>query len=421
MLFSGFFKSVITLLSGSVGAQLILVLSYFVLARLYGPEVIGAYRTYTAITLTGALLVNGGYELAIMMPDREARAVAILKLCSRIALVVFLLLLVAFLLFRTEIENLLQNDMLNPFLILIPFSLLLEGLNQAMHNFLVRLKSYRGLARILVFNALTFMIVALLPSLYAKWLSWLFIGLISSQVVRLLISVLLVRTKIVGMVQKEAVGMSEVAREYADYPRFHLGSGLSNYASRELVIPILGGYFGSAVAGWYAMAMQILQLPMRFILQAVPQVFYERIRRARDIGTDEMRKETKQALFFLFGVNFIPTLILALIGPWLFAILLGEEWRNAGKYLIWLLPFVLTAGLASPLTSVFNVNLKLRQFFLFNLGLLLTRIGALLIGQYFFDANLTIGLFGITAFLGAVILLYWILRQSGFFKRQHAN
>ena len=74
--------------------------------------------------------------------------------------------------------------------------------------------------------------------------------------------------------------------------------------------------------------------------------------------------------------------------------------------------------MASPLTSLVNVRFKLGAFFVFNLALMLSRLGAVALGAYYENsAEWTISLYGWVAFAGAMVLILWMLQLAGLFKR----
>ncbi len=411
---SGFFKSVITLLSGSATAQLIMVFTYFILARWYGPDNIGEIRVYASITLTAALLVNGGYELAVMLPSKNADALSLVKLCFKILFGFLILLAPIGILFSNQIAELLQAPSFKIWGKILPFSIFMEGTINLLHQYLVRNKKYKNLSFSLLSYAVVYAAVGLVGSYYQLNISWLFGALVLSQLVKLIFYLI----TYFKLPKSDKTEISEIspAKKYIDYPLFHLGSGLANLASREMVVPMLSSYFGTAAAGLYSMSIQILYLPMRFLTQAVPQVFYQRIAKARNLGIKYVKRETITAVSFLLIVSAIPTFVLALFGPDLFAWALGEKWRASGEFIKWLAAFAVVGSVVSPLTSLMNVNFKLRAFFIFNVLLLISRLGAIALGAKYGNADVAIAYYGVAALIGALILGVWLFVLSGIIK-----
>lgn len=413
---TGFFKSVITLLSGSASAQIIMVFSYFILARWYGPDNIGEIRVYASITLIAALLVNGGFELAVMMPTSHDKALALVRLCFKILFFTLLILTPIGFFFRNGIADLLNAPKFNFWAIVLPFSIFMEGAINLLHQFLVRYKKYKGLSIALLLYAVVYALIGLLGSKYVLSVHWLFSALVFSQLVKLCLYYYNFKKLVNRIKAQEAVSLKDLANKYIDYPLFHLGSGVANLASREMVVPMLSAYFGTAAAGLYSMSIQILYLPMRFLTQAVPQVFYQRIAKAKKLGDKYVRRETLTTLSFLLIVSGLPTFFLALYGPDLFAWALGEKWRASGEFIKWLAAFAVLSSVISPLTSLMNVNFKLRAFFLFNIFLLITRLGSIALGSSYGNAEIAISYYGVAAFIGALFLGVWLLVLAGVIK-----
>lgn len=402
-----------TLLTGSVGAQVLLLITYFLLAKWYGPDGIGELRVYTSITLTMAILMSGSYELALMLTESERETQAHIKLCLRIAAWVTVILVPIGFFFSDSLAVWLQSPSLRFWAKILPISILMEGLINLFHQYLTKKEKYKQLSLAIFIYGVCFSIVALASSQRELDVDVLFTALVLAQFVKLLLYLWQYHKSKESAFALSGNDIKKQAAKFKEYPTYHLGSALANYGSRELVSPLLSSFFGPAVTGLYSMANQILFLPMRFLMQVVPQVFYQRIAAARNIGKRAVRKETISALLMLFVVSTIPTLLLAIFGPNLFATLLGEKWVGSGEFIKWLVLFAIISSMASPLTGMFNIKLKLKPLFFLNIGLLITRLGAIYIGGKLENSDTAIALFGIAAALGAAFMLVWILRLSG--------
>ncbi|MBI1183203.1 oligosaccharide flippase family protein [bacterium] len=419
---SGFFKNVITLLSGSATAQVLMVLSYFIIARWYGPENIGEIRVYVSIVLIASLLVNGGYELAIMLPENNGNALQLVRLCGRILLATLLVTLPMAFFLRHAIAAQLNAPALEIWAVALPFSMVMEGAINLLSQFLVRNKKYKLLASGLLVYALVYSAVGLLGSWYRLSIHWLFVALVLSQLIKLAIFFFGFYRVKKGLSTEQSLAPAALARQFWQYPTYHLFSGVTNLASREMVVPMLSAFFGAATAGLFSTTLQILNLPMRFLIQAVPQVFYQRIAVAQKRGPRFVKRETLTALSFLLLVSAVPTFLLALAGPELFAYFLGEKWRASGEFIKYLAPFAVLSSVVSPITSLVNVQFKLLTFFWFNLALMCSRLGSIYIAEILTGNALTaIMWYGILAFVGALLLGLWMLKLAGVLGTSNNN
>ncbi|MBI3142327.1 MAG: oligosaccharide flippase family protein [Bacteroidetes bacterium] len=409
---SGFVSQLLALLTGSALSQVVLLVGYFVLASWYSPHDLGQLRVFTAIALTAALLINGGYDTAIMLPKREDEALSLLALCGRIALLVLLLSTPLAFVFQGDMAHWMQTPVLGTWGVWLPFSVVAEGFGAALHQYLVRGRQYRQISIVLLAHAVVFIGIGLLGSMIDRSPALLIQAFLVAQALRFTLYMVLARKMWVKAGLRLAWRVGVIGRKYNQYPTYHLGSRLANHASRELVAPVLSVLYGSAAAGIYGMAIQILYLPMRFINQAMPQVFYQRVAKARTLSQAMVRGQTLQAIFIMLLLNGIPTLLLALAGPWLFVQLLGQAWQGAGGVVRWLAAFAVVSGIVSPITSLVNIRSRLKAFFGFNVLLLFSRLGAIGLGFWFMGFWTSVALYGVVALVGAIILGLWMLRLA---------
>ncbi|MDP4274087.1 MAG: hypothetical protein Q8907_07400, partial [Bacteroidota bacterium] len=77
---SEFFRNIITLFSGNVVAQIIPLLAYPVLTRLYQPSDFGTLALFTSIVGILSVMATGRYELSVILPKRDEDAAGLLVL-----------------------------------------------------------------------------------------------------------------------------------------------------------------------------------------------------------------------------------------------------------------------------------------------------------------------------------------------------
>ena len=75
---NSFLRSVLTVSSGTVIAQVVTILFQPVISRLYTPEDMGILANFVAITTILSVIATGCYESAVVLPEnkKEANAVA---------------------------------------------------------------------------------------------------------------------------------------------------------------------------------------------------------------------------------------------------------------------------------------------------------------------------------------------------------
>jgi len=115
------------------------------------------------------------------------------------------------------------------------------------------------------------------------------------------------------------------------------------------------------------------------------------------------------SLFFLY-ITFV---VLFILSPYIFGFFFGEEWYDAGVYARWLIPWVFTGFLVTPMSTVITVSGKEIVGLKFQAFLLTFRIIALLLGGYVFkDPLITIIIYSATGVGYQLFILRWILNEA---------
>ncbi|MBC1357946.1 oligosaccharide flippase family protein [Listeria booriae] len=126
--------------------------------------------------------------------------------------------------------------------------------------------------------------------------------------------------------------MKKLARIYRQFPLFSTFSTMFNSLSLQLIILLLMRFYGSEVAGYYALTQKAIGIPITLIGIALSQVFYSEVankfsterRAVYRLYTTLIRKIT------IFAVPAIVLLIL--VAPTIFSLVFGEAWRISGEF-----------------------------------------------------------------------------------------
>ena len=84
----GFLMNVLTLMTGTALAQILLIAISPILTRLYTPAEFGTFALFTSLTSAIAVVAAGRYELAVILPRRHTDAFNLMvfgtvKICDR--------------------------------------------------------------------------------------------------------------------------------------------------------------------------------------------------------------------------------------------------------------------------------------------------------------------------------------------------
>ncbi len=381
---NNFWRPVILLITGNGLGQVLNIIALPILTRIYAPESFGVFSIYVAIVVTVAVVVNGGYEWAVMLPQKIGEALGLVNIGLIYAVGISTIVAICVFIFSNSITTFLHVEQLQTLMWVIPISLLIEGIIQPIRVMINRIKMYRTLAVSRIGKSSA----QVLGSLWAGFAGWGFEGLIwgflAGQIMCLLLLLLPFIKWQVSLPNKKfsLATFNSLRKSYDDFPKYSVFSTLLTTASKQLpffLIPLL--YIDAMdVNGLFSKADQILLAPLGLISASVGNVFFERASHAKRLGGEVLSKETWNTFkrLTILGLPFLIAILFA--GPWLFSFVLGPEWETAGVYARWLSPSMYLLFISSPLSCLVDIQRALQPFLLITIGVFSARFGLLWIG-----------------------------------------
>lgn len=410
----GLTRNVVTLMTGTTFAQVLMILVAPILTRLYGPGDYGVSALYGSILGIFTVAACWRYELAIVLPEKDKDAANVLALSILICFVMAILSFILVALFRIPAAQLLGAPELAPWLWFMPLSLIAAGLFQAFNYWSTRRKQFRRLAaRTITQSTVTAGAQLGAGAAIHPGPGGLIGGSIFGQLVAT-IQLAWQITKDEGSLIISNINRKDFMRvlvRYKRFPLFDSGASMLNTASTMLPALLLGYFFNPAVVGHYTLGYQVLAVPMGVIGGSVAQVFFPQAAEARrSRNLDRLALDMFQRLL---TIGFVPILLIAVVAPDLFAIIFGERWWTAGVYVRWLSMWMLFVFISSPISSIYTVLERQREYLIVNIIMFSTRLLVLVIGGIKGDALLTIALFGITSTVLYIFNCTYILYMAG--------
>ncbi len=401
---------VLTLLSGS---SLALALSYLaqpVLTRLYTPEAFGIMDAFVALASLLFVLGTLRYEDALLLPRDEAEARGLLRLSACMLTGLSLLCLLLSLPARLLLQH---QTALADWLPWLAPTLLIMGSGRLAELWLMRRQAFRMLSTGTALRATTtttVRLVAGLPPIQAGAT-----GLIGGYLSGLLSTLLLYgwrlhRTR--SFSSKPSLPLRPLAHRYRHFPLFTLPAALLNALSMRLPFLLLLAFFDAQVLGFFGRAFMVLTVPLGLVGGATGQVFFVRAAEVRH-SSNALRPLTLRVYHRLLQIGLYPALLLIMMGPELFAFVFGTPWRTAGQYAAWITPWLLLAGLASPLTRLFDVLERQRADLATSALLFLLQTLGLIIGGLHGHPETALLLLGLAGSLGRTLQLGVLLHLAG--------
>lgn len=324
---SHFMRDALTMGGGAAIAQIIPFAAVPLLARLYSPEEFGLLATIVALSAAVSLVSTARYELAVVLPKDDEVACALTVLAFTLATATCSIALGAATLVATGVIPVEGLRGAGWWLFVVPFLAFLMATGQIgsfVHN---RERAYRAIATAAVGQQLVNACIAIALGM-ARAMGG---GLIIARIVGAISYVVILRAGLRRNVRLDcAANAWSCAKKYRQFPFFNLPYSLLSSISKDLLI-FLFAWMGEIVAaGLLAMARTLMLAPIMLLSGALSQVFYKET--AISVGTAEHKRLT-QKMLETTALAFVPGyLLVGWWGPEVFALVLGERWREAGAF-----------------------------------------------------------------------------------------
>ncbi len=411
-------KNSAKLLSANVIAQAIGLIVYPILTRLYAPDDFGLLNLFLSIGGILTLFATAEYHYAIVLPKAENKANACFQVGFGILCAVTLICALTTP-FSESISALFKAPDLSKWYFLLPIFVFLMGFWNLLNYWFIRQKKFNRISGFQL-SQNTLNALAKIGFGYAGFLrGGMIVSVVLAPFIAIIISILGSFKKLKSVLTIDKKICKEVAREYANFPKFSLFSSLINNISNNLPILLLTPFFGLTEIGFWGMALTLSFTPISTISRSLYQVFYQRT-------AEQVQNRLSIKNFFRKFISntlllTIPSFtLLYFILPWLTEFLLGAGWEVTGEYIRIMLPWLIITIITGPICYLSNIFKKQRKALFYEIIRFCARILGLFIGIYF--NNFTIAIMGycIGTTLILIIQMCWYLRLISAYEKNIA-
>jgi len=350
----------LTLLSGTAIAQLIPLLSTPVLTRMYSPEQFGALAILLAVANPLSLLVCGRYDLTVVLPREDERANLLARLALLLAVGVSLLLGVVLWTVREPLSEIMGGEVAMVPLLAAPLLFLLMGFFQPLNNWLIRKQAFRAMS----VNKLVQTTGITLVSLALGWWAFqhgLLVGYLAGWMLYVLFGAMQVRWKGFRFRPLDVAAMREAAKAYRSFPLYNALPAVLNTATLSIPVFLLTRVFDEQVTGQFNLCRQTVFLPLTFFATSFMQVYMQRASSSVAAG-ERVLPQLQRSIRLLGGLALALVLVLMIGGPWIFALVFGAQWAEAGSYARILAVPIAMQFVVVPLTPLLPALGRIRAY-----------------------------------------------------------
>lgn len=403
-------RNFMKLLSANVVAQVIGLVVYPILTRMYSPEDFGLLNLFLSIGGVLVILSTAEYYYAIVLPEKEQDGAAVMG-AGMVWLIITVLFTAISVLFSQPISSLFRLPALADYYWMMPIYVLIMGAWNLLNYWYIRHKKYNPISRYQISQNLL-SAGGKLGLGYAQFLSG---GMIYSVVFAPLISFASSIWKNQSILRGLFCHFSWKniriqANIFKNFPCFVLPKSFVNMLAGQLPILLLTPFFGARAVGFLSVAFLLGYTPIGTITRAIYQVLYqhvtERVHHSLPIG------QVFQRFLLYTSAIIIPVFAgLWFILPDLTAWLLGTEWRLSGEYIQLMLPWLYVSLLSCSINFLFDIFMKQPLGLFFELLLAALRVAGLGIGIWLQDFSLSVLSYSIGTALALSIQIIWMMNQ----------
>ena len=392
------------LFAGSGLSQLIAVLVLPLLIKFYGPEEYGAFAVFVALTVLIGSVSTGRYDAALVLPEKDDDAGSLFLLCLALTVIVGLVTLVLIVIFGEAFASLLNNHDLQPWLLLLPAGIIINGIYLTLDAWANRKAKYRRMA----VNRLGMVVLMVSFQIGAGMLDMqggLIVGSVCSQLVCMAVFlVYILRDDWSTTFSKVGLqDMRRLARHYKSHPTFLIPSHGASSLYVQLPVVFISSVFGSAAAGWYGIAMRLVTLPTQTLANSIGTVYRQKAAEAyRSCG--RFLELFKKTLLTTAVLSVLPFVALVAWADNLFLFFLGEPWREAGRIAQVLALSGWVGFFATPVDKGAIIVGRMRYIFGWHVG----RLGACFLAFYYCYTT-PVELYHLVAILTGVGIFFYLL------------
>lgn len=406
---NSFLRDALTISTGTVIAQIVPLVLYPLLARIYTPEDFGLLAIILAVVPILTITFTGMYEGGILVSESKKEAANLVFFILFRSFIVFcIVMLLYFIVNHFTYLFPESNHSLIKIFYVVPICALSLVFFNCFNEWCVTYKYFINLS----FNKMFFTSSIGLSKIFFGLTKFIDEGLIFGD---LLGKVLTAKYSVFIALKKDSKYFFQVnfkkfkylRQKFINFPKFLLPDQLVNNLSGSVHVFFIGLFFGNEELGYFAMAASLLTVPVTVITAAVKDVFREKANREYKISGNcrPLIISTIKPITFISLIFFIP---IYFILPQAFVIGLGDQWINSGIYAQILVPMYITNFISMSFGGILIISDKMNISFYWQIYNLTITIFAILIG-YFYYNDIKMMLIGYMLARTSAYLLYIVI------------
>jgi lipopolysaccharide exporter len=408
------------LFSAAILGQLLGLIAMPILSRLYTPADFGIYQLFFSIVAVIAVISRFSYDYAINIPEKHEDAANIIVLCIFLIIITSIATMIFFFIFSGYIDSLFKTPGFSQYLFLLPLAIICNSFAYILGLWLSRKEEFGIIAKANLASSISGKAVSLGTGFISPSPAGLIFGVIVNDATIFIIFLKQILADIQFFKDVSYNRIKQLAIRYKKFPQYTLSAEFVGTASYQCIPFLLAFFFSSIIVGYYAMSIIMINLPLKLIANSFSSVFYQKLNVEKNLSGN-INKIVKSVHTRLISIGMFGCLIGIIIGPELFAFILGEKWYTAGVYAQILMPSFFVMFISIPLLTIINVTEKQEISFLFYLYSFISTVFILIIGGYYGNPYVVMLLLSFNGVVSWGWMNLYTLKIAGVSRRDAAS
>lgn len=366
---SEFTKNVLRLAGSSSVAIAITLVSLPIITRIYSPEDFGQFQILLSTIGVLSVITSFRYEMAIVLPKGRNEASAVYTLALVFLTLTTLLITLAFFFFGGAFLQLLNAEVLEPYLFLMCIAIFLAGLVQVLRYAITREKRFKELGSNRVIETASAQGMKISLGLLSPTFLSLFISQVAGYILSLVLAVKYKKTRLSFSRRK----LGWALKKYHRFILYNTPAVLVNTVALQLPVFMIARYFGPEFVGYYILAIRLIEVPLRIVGNAISQVYYKQAADIFHSGPGNLLRLYRRTVVKLACVMIFPAVLVIALAEPLVPYILGDNWSEVGSIMMFLIVWkyfeFLNYPVSSTLTVINEQHIDLGLKCIFSLGL----------------------------------------------------
>ncbi|WP_094462299.1 oligosaccharide flippase family protein [Pannonibacter phragmitetus] len=377
--------SILKLVGGTAGGQLIIIISIPILTRLYQPDEFGAFQLIDAVAqilmISGALAFDRSF---VVTQKNNIHNVSLIFISCFLHLVLGAIVAFFTVIFLSEVFIEGMGGWIVSF-IMIYIIYLSRGLYRVLSMYAMSLGLYGTIAKSELSRAFMLSSARVLLGFFGGGV----LGLIVSAVIGSFFGIfslirISIRNILLDISDISIKKIINIAVIYKKFPLIEGPAALLGVCGERLPLLLIAIYYGADATGIYGIAFMLVNRPLDIIVQAANNVFRTAVGSRSHANDRASMRSTIIALSSLWGLTILAVSGAAVLGPWVFPMLLGAEWSAVGPLVPALCISIGAFMVLRPTLGVLSA-MRLQTMVLYGqMLMLMASAGTLLIGAEVF-------------------------------------